>query len=59
MGCVHSHVINFKIDIDGMVSSLPKHDILGFHAVFVVAGVANSVQTNEVVVEEGKKSLFF
>ncbi|KAF8600307.1 amine oxidase catalytic domain-containing protein [Ceratobasidium sp. AG-I] len=26
MGCVHSHVINFKIDIDGMRSSLLKYE---------------------------------
>ncbi|KAB5594148.1 Primary-amine oxidase [Ceratobasidium theobromae] len=39
MGSVHSHVINYKVDLD-------------------VAGTANSLQTNEVVVEQVTKPWF-
>lgn len=54
MGSVHTHVVNYKVDLDGMLDDSTRFKMsLLILGIIAVGGTANSVQTIDLVQEDG------
>lgn len=54
MGSVHTHVVNYKVDLDGMLDDNTRFKMsLLILGIIAVGGTANSVQTIDLVQEDG------